>query len=233
MKGGAFMRKIMNWIRGLFTSHRLELYSDTEKKALEQYIGTHIGGFDAVFHESVSEGVHLDIALIPPSESRDYYSLVTMGMGAHKMRIPNPLENNDLEYAELVINLPKYWYVESRDEHWFWPLRWMRILARLPLEFQTWLGYGHTIPNTEGTFADDTNLNSLMLVHAQNPVGEPLIAELPSGKKINFYTVITLYDEEMHFKLEHDAFSLVSRLERAGVNYPYIVDKDRINACNG
>ena len=46
------------------------------------------------------------ICIVPPTEERDYYTLVTMGMGAHRMNVPEELAEYKLERAELAIALP-------------------------------------------------------------------------------------------------------------------------------
>ena len=38
-----------------------------------------------VFHELVSPDIHVDICVVPPLRSGTYCTLVTMGMGAHRM----------------------------------------------------------------------------------------------------------------------------------------------------
>ena len=48
--------------------------------AIEQHIKNTFGEFENVFHELVSPDIHVDICVVPPSEERDYYTLVTMGM---------------------------------------------------------------------------------------------------------------------------------------------------------
>ncbi len=40
----------------------------------------------------------MDICAVPPSEGRDYYTLVTMGMGAHRMNVPEELAEYKLEH---------------------------------------------------------------------------------------------------------------------------------------
>lgn len=62
-------------------------------------------------------------------------------------------------YTELCIFLPANWPLESepyqtieetfKDENNYWPLRWLKKLARFPHEYNTWIGRGHTIPNGE------------------------------------------------------------------------------------
>ena len=33
----------------------------------------------------------MDICLVPPTRERPYYTLVTLGMGAHRMNVPSEL----------------------------------------------------------------------------------------------------------------------------------------------
>ena len=50
----------------------------------------------------------------PPRE-RDYYTLVTMGMGAHRMNVPEELAEYKLERAELAIALPADWKLDQES----------------------------------------------------------------------------------------------------------------------
>ena len=42
-----------------------------------------------------------------------------------------------------------------KDEKWYWPIRLLKSLARLPIASDTWLGFGHTLEHEED-FAKDT-----------------------------------------------------------------------------
>ena len=55
----------------------------------------------------------LDICVVPPSEERDYCTLGTMGMGAHRMTVPEELAEYKLERAELAIALPADWKLDQ------------------------------------------------------------------------------------------------------------------------
>ena len=68
------------------------LYPEEEIEIIEAHIAEHYGKFDKVFHELVSADLHIDIAVVEPTEDRNYYTLVTMGMGAHRMNVPPELE---------------------------------------------------------------------------------------------------------------------------------------------
>jgi len=223
----------MSFLRKLFkkkNKYMQELYDEKDTECLEEYISEKFGKFDSVYHEIMSPDIHVDIVIIEPKDGHDYYTLITMGMGAHKMNVPKDLAEQKLNYAEIVVNLPKDWQVKNDKEEWYWPLRWLKILARLPLENKTWLGFGHTIPNGE-PFSDDTKLNCVLLTNTENAQGESAVALLPSGKNINFYTMVPLYEEEVNYKLESDADVLLNKLKEKDICYPFILDKNRKNVC--
>ena len=79
----------------------------------------------------------MDIAIIAPNETDPYYKLVTMGMGAHDMEVPSQFAAYELRNAELLIYLPADWNIESNDENDYWPLRWLKIIARMPIDYHT------------------------------------------------------------------------------------------------
>ena len=186
-------------------------YSEKEMQEFECYIKENFGEFKEVFHEIFSPDVHLDLVIVPPTDDDPYYKMVTMGMGAYAMNVPKDLKEYDLEHAEMVFYLPKNWSIKSQDEKDYWPLRYMKILGRLPLGMDTWLGYGHTIHGNEdmSPFAENTELNSFVLLSACNLMYEPLDLTLSSGKKINFYQMFPLYQEELDYKLENGLDALL------------------------
>lgn len=191
------------------------LYTEQEINEYECYIQENFGEYKEVLHEIISPDIHLDIILVPPTDEDPYYKLVTMGMGAYAMNIPEKLKGNDLEYAELVLYLPKSWNIKSSDEKDYWPIRYQKILGRLPLELNTWLGFGHTIHGNEdmAPFAENTELNSFVLLNACNLMYEALDLTLSSGKKINFYQMFPLYQEELDYKLENGLDALLDLFE--------------------
>ena len=82
------------------------------------------------------------------------------------MNVPEDLAGQKLERAELFICLPPDWKVGEEGEAWYWPIRWLKILARLPINEDSWLGWGHTIANPDGSpFAENTRFNGIMLVN--------------------------------------------------------------------
>ena len=206
-----------------------EVYTEEEMSAVEQHIKNTFGEFENVFHELVSPDIHVDICVVPPSEERDYYTLVTMGMGAHRMNVPEELAEYKLERAELAIALPPDWKLDEeslKNERWYWPIGLLKVLARLPISNDTWLGFGHTM-DKQSPFAEDTKLCAAILVGPQDVVwngGE--VCTLPSSEEVNFYQVIPLYHNEMEYKMEHDADALLEKM--AGISF--VVNPTRQNA---
>ena len=192
-----------------------EVYTEEEMEAVEAHIQQYFGKFENVFHELSSPDIHVDICVVPPSGDRDYYTLVTMGMGAHRMNVPEELAEYKLERAELAIALPGNWKLKREDlknERWYWPIRLLKTLARLPIASDTWLGFGHTMDNEED-FAKGTKLCAAILTGPQDTEDGSEVCILPSGEEVNFYQVIPLYREELEYKMAHDADALLDKMD--------------------
>ena len=205
-----------------------EVYTEEEMEAVEEHIEQYFGKFENVFHELVSPDIHVDICVVPPSEERDYCTLVTMGMGAHRMNVPEELAEYKLERAELVIALPADWKLDQesmKDEKWYWPIRLLKSLARLPIASDTWLGFGHTMDNKEN-FAENTKLCAAILTGPQSTEEGGEVCTLPGGEEVNFYQVIPLYEDELDYKLEHDVDALLNKMR--GISF--VVNPTRQNA---
>ena len=205
-----------------------EVYTEEEMEAVERHIQQYFGKFENVFHELSSPDIHVDICVVPPSEKRDYYTLVTMGMGAHRMNVPEELAEYKLERAELAIALPGNWKLKReslKNERWYWPIRLLKTLARLPIASDTWLGFGHTMDHEED-FAKDTKLCAAILTGPQGTEEGSEVCTLPGGEEVNFYQVIPLYRDELEYKLAHDADALLDKMN--GISF--VVEPDRQDA---
>ena len=207
-----------------------EMYSEDEVDIIEKHIEHYYGNFEFVFHEKVSPDIHVDICLIPPSEECNWYTLVTMGMGAHLMNVPNQLKEDQLERAELVICLPEYWKLDKehlKDEKWYWPIRLLKELARFPGENNTWLGWGHTV-SYDGPLSYTTELCASILINP--PCGNigGNTCTLPDGEEVNFYQIIPLYGDELEFKLKNGTQKLLDKMN----DNILLVNPHRLNVLN-
>lgn len=64
------------------------------------------------------------------------------------MAVPAERVETDPDRAELMIALPSWWKFDAEEEGWSWPLRWLKILTRLPWIQNTWLGWGIPCPQS-------------------------------------------------------------------------------------
>jgi hypothetical protein len=183
---------------------------------ISDHIEKHIGKIHRVFHEIVSDKVHLDVYWVLPTKDRPYQTLVTSGMSDLPMTTPAGIE--DHQFAELSICLPPEWPLEDNDlknEKNYWPVRWLKQLARFPHEYSTWLGWGHTIPNGDPAqpFSKETKLNTMLLL--PSILFEPRFHELQlENKTIRFYTLYPLYSEEVQLKMDKGVEALFEGFEK-------------------
>ncbi len=204
-----------------------KIYTVEEMEVIEKHISKYYGKIENVYHEIFSPDIHIDICIVPPTKEKDYYTLVTMGMGAYKMSVPLELKDENLERAELAISLPPNWKIGQSDEIWYWPIRLLKRLARLSIETNSWIGWGHSIDNQE-VFAENTNLCASLIVEPQGVDGEAEICVLPNGDKVNFYHVIPLYREEVDYKKENNCEQLLAQM----ADISFVVDPQRFSAIS-
>lgn len=205
-----------------------EVYTEAEMEAIEAHIEAHFGKFPNVFHEILSPDIHVDICIIEPTTERNYYTLATMGMGAHRMNVPKELREHKLDRAELFLCLPPDWEIQNDDERWYWPIRLLKSTARLPGECDTWLGYGHTLAaETPESYAENTQLCGVMLTMPYQFEQASATCALPDDSEVNFYQLLPLYEEEMNYKLAHCAEDLEALL---GEDFDFVVNPVRRNA---
>jgi len=191
-------------------------YTQQEEDAVTREIAARFGRVDQVLRDAAPDAIRVDICAVPGEEGT---TLVTRGMGARPMQVPGELQGYDR--AELTITLPPGWDLDSRDERMYWPLRWLKLLARLPGEEGSWLGWGHTVPGGE-PFADNTGFDSLLLLDSGSlsiPTGNGLSS---NGEHLQLYRLFPLYPAELRYKLENGAQALVDRLEREGLLGPLL-----------
>ena len=184
-----------------------ELYTEQELDAVEDHITAHFGIYRNVIREHISPDIRVNIYVVEPTPERNHYTLVTVGMGAHRMNVPEEVVSMKLDRAELLVTLPPDWKVYDDDERWHWPLRWLKNAARLPSDQDTWLFYWYTVTNYM-PYAENTKFCSVMLTPPYFFGAEAEVCKLPDGDDVNFYQMLPLYESEMNFKRENNAEAL-------------------------
>lgn len=194
--------------------------SEQNIEIISAHIEKHLGAPATVFHELISDKVHIDVHILAPTEKRPFYSLITSGMSDKPMNAPEGAE--ELRYSELMICLPPDWPMSQeewkKDENSFWPIQSLKFLARFPHEFETWLCLDHTVPNGDPPeLFGDTKFCCAMIGPASTAPQEFWQLKVNDEKTINFFGLYFIYREEMDLKMKKGAEALWELLEKQGV----------------
>jgi hypothetical protein len=200
-------------------------------EAVSDHVERWLGPIASVFHEILSDLVHVDLHWVRPTERRPWNTLVTSGMSERPMAVPPGAEM--FARAELVLNLPAAWPMEHsawQESRHYWPIRMLKSLARLPHEYETWLSYGHTVAaDGEGaTYDGSTTFSGVILAPPITAPPEFMTLER-GGERTCFWSVIPLYPEELDFKVRQGTDALFDRLTEYDVLD--VVAPGRRNVC--
>lgn len=190
------------------------------------------GPVESVFHEVVSDLIHVDVHHIKPSERHPYNILFTTGMSYLPMNTPDGRE--DYRYAELMVCLPPNWPISDeayKDHDNYWPVYWLKMLSRLPHEHNTWLGEGHTIPNGDPAepLSSSTPMNGVILLPPLRVSQEFHTLKIDNDHSVHFYCLVPLFAEEMNIKLNEGYDALTDKFDKHHINE--LVDLKRKNTC--
>lgn len=208
-------------------------------QAISDHIEKHIGPIESVFHEILSHLVHIDVHWVKATKERPYHAFITSGMSDIPMHVPEGLE--DQAFAEVLILLPADWGIEGgvgktmdevfEDELNYWPIGWLKSIARFPHEYETYMGWGHSVPNGEHAeaFAPNTEMGCMLLLPAIDLPVDFFELKIHEGKTIRFYGLYPIYKEEMEFKLKKGTDALVRKFDKYEVSG--ILNPTRVNTC--
>lgn len=195
--------------------------SDSSTEAISAHIETHVGPIATVWHEVLSDLVHIDVHQVAPSTSRPYWTLITSGMSDRPMVAPTGRE--DWRFAELMLCLPQDWKMNQadfKDPKNDWPVRWLKLLARFPHKYKTWLSWGHSMPN--GNPAQPLHASvpftGVVLLRPQTVTPDFWELKVRKDKTIHFFSVVPLYPGEMSLKLKRGAEELEKQFEKRKVS---------------
>lgn len=193
-----------------------------------------------VFHEIVSDIVHIDVHVMHPTQEQPFHVVYTSGMSDKPMNIPDELSKQDrqaLELAELYVLLPGSWDLGGEGKSGtdispahFWPIQMLKFLARFPHTYQTWLGWGHTIPNGPeySPLYDGVGFGGVVLMGGTGD-GPLSYMTAKDGHRVNFYNMVPAYKEEIEYKLKYGMSALEKVFQEKGLSL--ILESHRPNLC--
>jgi len=188
---------------------------------ISAHIEAHLGPVETVYHEIISDAVHIDVHFVKPTAASPYIRLVTSGMS--DLPMTTPAEVDVPQHAELLMTLPPGWKLDDaslKDERWYWPIRVLKMLARLPHKHATWLGWGHTVPHGDPPqpYADNVGFSGAIVLPSVSVPEAFHSLHIEGRKTITFYAVVPLFEAEMNFKLRHGTDALLERLDKKRVS---------------
>ncbi|HDS1677602.1 suppressor of fused domain protein [Stenotrophomonas maltophilia] len=203
-------------------------------EAISAHIERHLGPVSGVFHEIISDLVHIDVHVVPANEQFPYLRLVTSGMSDLPMTVPAEVDADVPCYMELMVTLPADWPISQdafEDERNYWPVRLLKGMARLPHEYDTWLGFGHTIPNGHPSepYAPGVGFDGAIVLPPVTTPEDFAELVLEDGKTIAFMALMPLYPEEMDLKLKKGAEALLDRFDAK--NIQDVIEPGRSNVA--
>ncbi len=148
------------------------------------------------------------------------------------MKTPEGME--EMSYAELLISLPPDWPLKQEDfknEDYYWPVRLLKVLARFPHEYDSWLSYAHTLPNGDPPtpYCPGTKFCCAMLAPPITTPENFFQLKVSPETTIHFFAVLPLYLEEVKFKLSRGADELFDRFDKHQITE--LLDLNRKNVA--
>lgn len=209
----------------------------TYAEEITEYFGALFPGRKSfVYHELVSDLVHIDVNIMRPTPENNYYVVYTTGMSDLPMTLPDELaDREDLKYAEVFLFLPGDWDLGEALQSAsglpyssYWPIHTLKFLARFPHEYKTWLAWGHTMPNGPDytPMCDGVGFGGIVLDRAG---GHLSALDTKDGTHISFLFAIPAYQEEIEYKLKYGMEALSKRFAEGGL--PMVLDIHRPNLC--
>ena len=195
-------------------------YSSHEMQTVEDHIIKHFGSISRIIPVEESENLDLRIFVIEPAKERDFYTLITCGMGAYKMELPDDFKDTDLDRIEMLIYLSPNWNMElafskpsglitgetvtpifgSMYDEWNYPVKILKNLAQAPVNNDSYFVIGN-IMDDEEPLSPSTNDTGGILIYPAYISEEERICTLPDGEKVGFLQIMPIQS----FEIDHAA----------------------------
>ena len=217
-------------------------FSPYELQTVEDHIIEHFGSISRTIPVKESENLDLRIYVIEPTKERDFYTLVTCGMGAYKMELPDDFKNTDLDRIELLMYLSPAWNMDlalskptglitggtvtpifgSMYDEWNYPVKILKNLAQAPVNNDSYFVMGN-IMDDEEPLSPSTNDTGGILISPAYISEEGCVCTLPDGEKVRFLQVMPIQTYEIDRAADLDQSLIFHRM----IFHNFIVYPDR------
>lgn len=166
---------------------------------------------------------HIDVYVHEPGfNGRPFYTLVTGGMSDLPMTLPNDAPPSAPRRAEIVFYLP----ANSAPAREY--ISFLRTAARFVYEYQTALGFGHTIPNGQPPtpIFEGLEFTAILFLYPlfepDNQLPKQLLLE---NDPVHLLWIVPLTPAEHRLKLERGTNALLDLFEQ--MRHPFVFDRVR------
>ncbi len=167
---------------------------------------------------------HIDVYVHEPGfQGRDFYTLVTGGMSDCPMKLPEDAPPEMPTRIELIFYLPGN--QKPKREY----IDFLRTTARMPYDYQTWLGWGASFANGnppepifEGTQFDSLVLINTPIAKPDDTLPEHLVLD---GDAVHLLWAVPITTAEREYKLEEGTEALLDIFDE--VQHPFVFDENR------
>jgi hypothetical protein len=163
-----------------------------------------------VMHEVISDHVHVDVLIADVAEDHPYITIVTSGMSDLPMQSKDGSPVRCEVMMRLMVNHPLSQEAFA-DEANYWPIRRLKMIARMPHLLGSSFAAGHTIATDppEPVYAG-SEFCALGLVEPLDPDARTFRTK--DGLEIALLQVVPMYREELEWKLKQPTLSALAEL---------------------
>ncbi len=193
----------------------LEAYNNEDlhiiTRHIERYFGQN-GELFPIFNENGEVFPHpISVILIPPDAQKDFYKLVTIGIGAYRGIETDDLGNEHIHRVELCAFLSGELTKSQVIGEYQWTARIMRQFGEMIETEGTFLGYGHTVSYGE-VFDGGVGFNGVIFDNIEYDDDFSDVCTLSDKEQVRFLQIMPLYEEEMLYKIENGHSAIFNKL---------------------
>lgn len=217
-------------------------FSPYELQTVEDHIIEHFGSISRTIPVKESENLDLRIYVIEPTKEKDFYTIVTCGMGAYKMELPDDFKDTDIDRIELLMYLSPAWNMDlalskptglitggtvtpifgSMYDEWNYPVKILKNLAQAPVNNDSYFVMGNIMDDGE-PLSPSTNDTGGILISPAYISEEGCVCTLPDGEKVRFLQVMPIQTYEIDRAADLDQSLIFHRM----IFHNFIVYPDR------
>lgn len=186
-----------------------ETYTPASLQNIRQHISDHIGEAEYYMQMSLDNGLLVEIDIVRPTYYRNFYTLVTVGLGAYLN--PEVAVNGGTGRCELTFYLPANWQTDCEEwnkENRNWPIDLLKTFVGKAVSDGISVG---TVVDNGGAFDNCTAQCAATLI--EQVEDEMRVCTLEGDVKVEFLSVFSIYREECEFLRANGVDALMQTID--------------------